>query len=167
MKYIRHNSFIIVLSSPSGGGKTTVANKIIERDDKLTYSISATTRPQRQGETDTIDYFFLSDEEFIEMEKRNEFTETAIVHGFRYGTPKFFLDKKLAENYDVVLDVDVQGARSLRKAYPNGLFIFIAVPSLEELEKRLRKRNTDSDEVIEKRLRVAEEEIYALHETLG
>ena len=98
------------------------------------------------------------------MEKNNAFTETAIVHGFRYGTPKDFLDKKLREGYDVVLDVDVQGARSLRRTYPDGLFIFIAVPSLSELEKRLRKRNTDSDEVIKKRLEVAREEMSYIKE---
>lgn len=132
---------------------------MVEKDPKIIYSVSATTRPKRNGEEDKVDYFFLSGEKFHQMEENDAFAETATVYGYRYGTPKFFLTQKLNEGFDVIMDVDVQGAMSLRKHYPDGVYIFIAPPSLKELGKRLRKRGTDSEEDIQKRLDLASEEL--------
>ncbi|HEY4485100.1 MAG TPA: guanylate kinase [Nitrospiria bacterium] len=150
---------LLVVSAPSGAGKTTLCRRMAEADSGLQYSISYTTRERRPGETDGKDYFFIRESEFMDRARRNEFAEWAKVHGHLYGTHVGFLNRTLGSGVDVLLDVDTQGARSLKKVYPDGIFIFVLPPSMETLMERLRQRGSDSSEEIERRLRVAREEI--------
>jgi len=130
---------LVILSSPSGGGKTSVYKGLLSRHEDFLYSISVTTRPKRADEKDGVDYFFVSDDEFDTMIEKKEFVEWAWVHGYRYGTLKKFVDKALVEGRVMLFDVDVQGAESIRKAYPqHSVRIFIIPPTKEELERRLR-----------------------------
>jgi len=144
---------LCVISSPSGGGKTTVIKEILKRDSSLAYSISATTRPQRGEEREGEDYYFLTEEEFKEKIKRGEFIEWAEVHGYFYGTPKAPIEGFLKQNKVVLLDIDVCGGLAVRREYPEcSLLIFLDPPSLESLTERLKKRGTDSEEEIKRRL---------------
>ncbi|MEO0289247.1 MAG: guanylate kinase [candidate division WOR-3 bacterium] len=151
--------FLLILSSPSGGGKTTLCKMILENVKDTVYSVSATTREKRKGETDGKDYYFLSEEEFLQKEKEGFFAETAIVHGKRYGTPKKFLDDMIEKGKIVVMDIDVVGAMNIMKIYPNSVSIFIMPPSMEELEERLKRRSRDGVEDIRVRLENAKKEI--------
>lgn len=151
--------FLLILSSPSGGGKTTLCKMILENIKDTVYSVSATTREKRKGETDGKDYYFLTEEEFLQKEKEGFFAETAFVHGKRYGTPKKFLDEMIEKGKIVVMDIDVIGAINIMKQYPNSVSIFIMPPSLEELEERLKKRSRDGVEDIRLRLENAKKEI--------
>ena len=150
---------LFVVSAPSGGGKSTLCEALLKSDLNLRYSVSTTTRPRRSGEIEGISYSFVTNDVFDQLVKEDAFAEYAEVHGNRYGTPKSFLDDLMDGGEDVILDVDVQGARSLRKAYPDGIFIFIYPPSVNELERRLRERKTDSSEEIERRIQRAYEEM--------
>ncbi len=151
---------LIVLSSPSGGGKTTIYRAILERHPEYKYSVSATTRPRRGEEQNGIDYFFLSDEEFLEKIDSGEFVEWAFVHGYRYGTLKSTVKKALSEGDVLLFDLDVQGADAMKKTFPDEVVnIFILPPSREELRKRLTARKTDQPDVINLRLRNAEGEV--------
>lgn len=150
---------LVVVSAPSGAGKTTLCRRMADTVSGLQYSISYTTRARRPGETDGKDYFFIRESEFMERVRRHEFAEWAKVHGHLYGTHVGFLDRTLAAGTDVLLDVDTQGASALKKVYPDGIFIFVLPPSMEILMERLRRRRSDSSEEIERRLRVAREEI--------
>lgn len=151
---------LIVISAPSGAGKTTLCKKLLEDFPQLELSISSTTRASRGKEKHGIEYFFLSKEEFEKQIQDSRFAEWAVVHGNYYGTSKDFIEKTFARNKSVLLDIDVQGAESLRKAYPGEAFtVFISPPSLAELEKRLRARKTDSDETIRRRMKNAEQEM--------
>lgn len=162
-------SLLIVVSAPSGGGKTTLCERLLGEFQEIIYSVSCTTRPPREGEVDGIDYYFISEEEFERRLKEGEFLEHAVVHGHRYGTLRRFIDKGFATGRDVLMDIDVQGAAQIRRylaALPphdplrSGLVdIFIAPPSLEVLRKRLHLRGKDAEDVIERRLHQAEEEI--------
>lgn len=144
----------MIMSSPSGGGKTTIIQNILRRfPDKFTYSISATTRKMRPGEIDGTDYFFLSEEEFLKYAKESKFLEWEEVHGYYYGTPLSYIEKLVSTGKHVFLDIDVNGALQVKKKYPGqSVTIFIAPPSIEELVKRLKNRNTDSDQEINRRL---------------
>lgn len=159
----RGNLFIV--SSPSGGGKTTLIRNLIANPpgDPLHFSISHTTRPKRAGERDGREYHFVSDEEFRRMVRRRAFLEHNRVHGRRYGTSRSEVLPYLARGEDVVLDIDVQGARDIRKAYPRAVSIFIVPPDPRELERRLRARGLgggeDEEEEIRRRLRTASTEI--------
>lgn len=150
---------LIVISSPSGGGKSTIAKYLMKLYPKLEFSVSATTRKMREGEIDGKDYFFLTKDEFLEKINNNELVEYEEIFGNLYGTLKSEVSKSVDENKTVLFDVDVKGAVSLRNHFPNDtLLIYIAPPNFEILEDRLRKRRTETEEEIQNRLNRAEEE---------
>jgi guanylate kinase len=152
---------LFIVSSPSGGGKTTLIHRLLERPpgDPLHFSVSHTTRPMRAGEVDGREYHFVRVAEFQAMVQRDEFLEHNEVHDNIYGTSKAEVLPRLAAGQDVVLDIDVQGARDIRRAYPDAVAIFIVPSSPGELERRLRRRGLDGEEAIRKRLINAAKEI--------
>ena len=151
---------LIVLSGPSGVGKGTVRAAIFSKEEqKFVYSISATTRLPRTGETDGVDYFFKTREEFEQMIQNKQLLEYAEYVGNYYGTPLEYVENTLATGKDVFLEIDVQGAIQVRELMPDGVFIFLTPPDLNELESRIVNRGTDSDEVIAKHMKTAREEL--------
>jgi guanylate kinase len=150
---------IFIVSAPSGSGKSTLVWSLMKSVAGLLFSVSYTTRPPRGREIDGRDYHFISPEEFQAMRDRDEFLESAGVFGKCYGTHRQVLDRARADGKDLVLDIDVQGARQLKGKFPEAVTVFILPPSREELEQRLRARGEDSEEVIQRRLRDAAEEI--------
>ena len=151
---------LIVLSGPSGVGKGTVRAAIFAKgEQKFVYSISATTRLPRTGETDGVDYFFKTREEFEQMIQNKQLLEYAEYVGNYYGTPLEYVENTLAKGKDVFLEIDVQGAIQVRELMPDGVFIFLTPPDLNELESRIVNRGTDSDEIIAKRMKTAREEL--------
>ena len=151
---------LIIFAAPSGAGKSSLINKIIERDlNNFELSISATTRAQRDGETHGKDYFFISDNEFNELKNSEAFIECAVVHGHQYGTLKSFINEKLETGTNIVLDIDVQGFKQIKEVIKDTISIFIIPPSIEELSKRLTMRGLDSDETIKERLTNAKTEL--------
>jgi guanylate kinase len=156
----RRRGLLIVLSSPSGAGKSTISRMLLETDGEVTMSISATTRPSRPGEVDDVDYHFVDDAEFDRLVEAGEFVEWAPVFGYRYGTPKAPVKDALREGRDILFDIDWQGTQQLQAAMGEDLVtIFILPPSMGELERRLHTRGTDSDEVIADRMGRAASEI--------
>jgi len=139
---------LFVLSGPSGVGKSTVRKAILGQCHGLRFSISYTTRVQRSGEHDGVDYYFVDDQTFQHMKKENQFIEWAKVHGNYYGTPRKKMEEWLENGLDVILEIDVQGALQVKKNYPQGIFVFIAPPSLKALGERLRDRKTDREDVV-------------------
>jgi len=152
---------LVVFSAPSGAGKSSLIASVMGEIQGLRYSVSATTREPRQGEIDGIHYFFMTREGFQAMIHDGQFAEWNEVHGNLYGTPRPFLDACTDRGEHVVLDLDVFGKRNFDKIYPDNVGILILPPSEEELERRLRGRNTDSEEVIQVRLRNARAELAA------
>ncbi|CAM3470459.1 guanylate kinase [Hydrogenibacillus schlegelii] len=150
---------LIVLSGPSGVGKGTVGQKLRERMPDLVYSVSVTSRPPRAGEVEGVNYFFRSREQFEEMIRQDAFLEWAEYVSNYYGTPKAFVFEKLAQGRDVLLEIEVQGARQVRRRYPDGVFIFLAPPTWEALVDRIQGRGTEDPAVISERLRQAEQEV--------
>ena len=150
---------LVVISGPSGVGKTTIIKAILSRRKDVIFSVSCTTRPKRPGEVHGRDYFFITEEEFKAMIDRGEFLEWAEVHGHLYGTPRKFVDKALKEGKSVLLDIDVKGAMNVMRTFRDGVFVFIAPPSLEALEERIRKRKTEDEESIRRRLEDARWEL--------
>ena len=153
------STFLLVLIAPSGGGKSTILRRLIQRRPDIAYSVSSTTRPPREGERDGHDYVFLSRDEFLRRREQGNFLETAEVHGNWYGTSKLLIKQRLDEGRHVVLDIDVQGADSVIRSGLPVVTVFLAPPSHEVMEERLRHRGTDSDETIALRLRNAREEL--------
>ena len=150
---------IFVISAPSGAGKTTICAKIIRRDPNIRQSVSFTTRLPRKGETDGVDYTFIGKKAFQRMIERNEFIEWAEVHGNFYGTSRKRLEGIMRSGFDVLLDIDTQGARQIRDALEGGVFIFILPPSVKVLRERLQDRKSNTREDMERRLRRAAVEI--------
>jgi guanylate kinase len=146
---------LFVIAAPSGAGKTSLVRALMEREPSLRFSISYTTRPQRPTEQDGRDYFFVSPDEFERMTAGGEFLEHARVFDNRYGTARRQVEDSLAAGQDLILEIDWQGARQVRDALPECISVFILPPSLAELERRLRGRGTDTEEVIRRRLRDA------------
>lgn len=155
---------LIVLSGPSGVGKGTVRKALFAQDDvDFQYSISMTTRKPREGEVDGVDYFFKTREEFEQLIRENKLLEWAEYVGNYYGTPIDYVEKTLNEGKDVFLEIEVQGALQVKKAFPEGLFIFLMPPSLDELKNRIVTRGTESEDLINNRMKVAKEEIEMMH----
>lgn len=154
-----NNGNLIVISAPSGSGKTSLANRALEEIPKLKFSVSHTTRKPRSGERDQVEYFFVSEKEFEEMIGQGNFLEHARVYGNYYGTSRAFVDEQLSVGYDVLLDIDVQGAAQVKKSYPEAILVFVFPPSLEVLKTRLKNRGLDDPTIISKRLRIAKKEI--------
>jgi len=150
---------VFIIFAPSGSGKSTLTSELIRRVPNLRFSVSYTTRPPRGQEKDGEDYFFISREEFARRIVRDEFLEHAEVFGNYYGTHKSELDRAARDGFDLVLDIDVQGARQLKEKIPAAVSTFILAPSRQILEARLRARSQDSEPVIQRRLREAAEEI--------
>jgi guanylate kinase len=155
----QRRGLLYVLSSPSGAGKSTIARMLMESDDGVAMSVSATTRPIRPGEVDGRDYHFVDDSTFDAMVGNGEFLEWAHVFGYRYGTLKSEVMKVIEGGRDVLLDIDWQGTQQLKQVDPDIVRVFILPPSMSELERRLRRRGTDSDEVIARRMERAAAEI--------
>lgn len=153
--------YLFIVSSPSGGGKTTLIRRLLANPpgQPLRFSVSHTTRPRREGETDGKEYHFISAAEFETMARHGDFLEHNEVHGNFYGTAKAEVLPRLLAGEDVVLDIDVQGARDIRTAYPEAISIFIVPSSAAELEQRLRRRGLDGEDAIRKRLINAAKEI--------
>jgi len=156
--------FPLVLSAPSGAGKSTLASMLRQRNHDVAFSVSATTRAPRPGETDGVHYHFVSRDEFLRMRDEGELLEWAPVHGNFYGTPRGELRRAQAAGQHLLLDIDVQGARQVRGALPEAVLVFVLPPSGRALVERLTGRGTEQPEVLERRLRNAEDEIRAAPE---
>ncbi len=154
---------LVVISGPSGVGKGTLVKELSKRMPELRQSISVTTREPRPGEEDGVHYFFRTDEQFEQMVANDELIEwSQFVNGLFYGTPRSFVEEQLRAGNDVVLEIDVKGAIQVKERMPNGVYVFILPPTMEELEARLRKRQTEAAEAIRQRLSVAVDELNFL-----
>jgi len=156
--------FPVILSAPSGGGKTTIARALLARRSDLGYSVSCTTRSPRAGEENGRDYQFLTRREFIQRQGRGEFAESAEVHGNLYGTLRSEVDRVLSSGRHVIMDIDVQGAMQFRRAFPESVAVFVLPPSGEVLLQRLRGRDTESGAQLVARLHSALQELQAVDE---
>ena len=143
---------LFIVSAPSGAGKTTLVGRLMAADKRVVHSVSYTTRTPRPGEQDGREYHFIDVRVFLEMREKGEFLEWAEVHGNFYGTSRVWLENRMQEGTDVLLEIDWQGAQQVRRLFPEVVSIFILPPSITELERRLRGRGSDSDEVIERRV---------------
>ena len=150
---------LIILSGPSGVGKSTVVAKTMELRDDLCFSVSVTTRPPRPGEVDGKDYFFISSEQFDRMVENNELLEHASYVQNSYGTPRSFVEDRLEEGFNVILDIEVQGARQVSEKVPDAVSVFVLPPSMQVLEQRLYARGTETEQTIAARLTRARQEI--------
>ncbi|MCS6803872.1 MAG: guanylate kinase [Acidobacteriota bacterium] len=154
-----NRNFLVVISSPSGGGKTTIVKALLERVPQTRLSVSHTTRKPRSNEVHGQDYFFVSRDDFLKMRAQGEFLESAEVFGNLYGTSKRMVDEILAAHCDVILDIDVQGAAQIRAHSPDALTIFLMPPSFDELKRRLNLRGTETPASMSRRLEVARQEV--------
>jgi guanylate kinase len=152
---------LFVISGPSGCGKSTLVKHVMSTLPKVAFSVSHTTRPRREGEEEGTDYYFLEKDKFDTMIAEGRLAEWAVVHGNYYGTSKRELEQRASGDTDVILDIDVQGARQIRQKYRKGLFIFVLPPSFAQLKERLVKRGKDAPDVISRRLAMARKEIRA------
>lgn len=158
----RASGIPIVISAPSGAGKSTIALRIAKENPQAVLSISCTTRQPRAGEKHGKDYFFATEDDFKKKIEKGDFLEWAVVHGHYYGTPLSYLESQLKERKDVILTIDPQGALSVKRIYPNGVFIFVIPPSWDALVNRLTKRATDDRSTVEMRLNNARKELSYL-----
>lgn len=161
---LRRPAFPVVLAAPSGAGKTTLAHMLVERHPDMVFSISATTRAPRPGEKDGRDYHFVDDDTFGRMIERHELAEWAVVHGRRYGTPRREITSAIEQGKTVLLDIDVQGARQVRRMFAEALMIFVLPPSAEELARRLSGRASEDPLERRRRLTNARKELEAVTE---
>lgn len=150
---------LFIVAAPSGAGKSTLIDALLRQDPTLKLSVSYTTRPPRPGERSGREYHFVDEKTFAEMQARGEFLESAEVHGYRYGTSRSVIRDILDRGEDLLLEIDWQGAQQVRRLIPQAVGIFILPPSIEELERRMRARGQDSEEVIRRRLANAREEL--------
>ncbi len=157
------SGILFILSGPSGVGKGTVRKKLFEEKTDLQYSISMTTREMRPGETDGVDYFYRSRERFENMIAENQLLEHAKYVNNYYGTPRAYVEETLAKGKDVFLEIEVQGALQVKNNFPQGVFIFLFPPSLDELKNRIEGRGTESEELVINRLKEARNEIEMMH----
>jgi guanylate kinase len=164
MEVVKRRGALVVVSAPSGAGKTTLCHEVRSIVPELYYSVSYTTRPPRSGERNGRDFHFVTEAQFTAMRERDEFVEWAQVHGQLYGTPARALEGALSRGLDVLLDIDTHGARQLRLRYPEAVSVFIMAPSLAELDARLRERKSDAPGEIARRLARARDEIAAWRE---
>jgi guanylate kinase len=155
---------LFIVTAPSGAGKTSLVRALLAADPHVKLSISYTTRPPRPGEADGVDYHFVDEPGFLRMLEAGDFLESALVHGFRYGTSQQWINSVLSGGEDILLEIDWQGAAQVRALFPDAISVFILPPSEEELCQRLHKRGQDSDEVIARRLANAHEEIAHVSE---
>lgn len=163
-RFMQEKGLLIVLSGPSGVGKGTVRKEVFSQPDTaFEYSISMTTRAPREGEVDGVDYFFKSREEFEQLIKEEKLLEYAEFVGNYYGTPVDYVRQTLDSGKDVFLEIEVQGARQVRKKFPDGLFIFLVPPSLSELKNRIVTRGTETEDVINNRMNAAREELEMMN----
>jgi len=158
------DGILFVISGPSGVGKTSIIRSVLERVERVVFSVSCTTRKQRPGEIHGVDYYFVSHEEFEKMIKENKFIEWAKVHDNYYGTPAEMVYDNIKKGFDVILDIDVQGALTVKSNFSGAKFIFIAPPSYEVLRERLKKRGTESEDKIQRRLETAKKELTFIPE---
>ena len=156
---LNRKGLLLVVSGPSGAGKGTICKALVNKNDKIKLSVSATTRKPRNGEVHGVNYFFIEKEEFTKMVENGEFLEHAQIYDNFYGTPKAAIIECLEKGQDVILEIEMQGARQIKEVYPEGVFIFVLPPSLEELKSRIVGRGTETQEEIEKRFSCAFEEI--------
>ncbi len=156
---IKRKGIMFIISAPSGAGKTTLCHELLNTCSGLNISVSYTTRNPREGEIDGIHYFFVSEKEFNDMIKAGEFLEWAKVHGNLYGTSKIKIKEILAQGFDVLLDIDVQGGRLIKEKIKDSVMVFILPPSMKLLEERLRGRMSDSEETILQRIKKSKDEI--------
>lgn len=161
-EYLARSPLLIVLSGPSGAGKDAVLSRLRERGSPYHFTVTATTRPRRPAERNGVDYYFHTPEEFQAMKEQGEFLESACVYGHWYGVPRSPVRAALLEGRDVFTKIDVQGAATIKSLAPQAVFIFLAPPSLEELERRLRQRKTESAGDMERRIKTAQEEMKRL-----
>lgn len=157
--HLKRSGMLVVLSAPSGGGKSTILRTLLKEDPSLSYSISATTRKPRENEINGKDYYFFTHDEFKKLIEEDAFYEWAIVHGNYYGTLRREVDAKLGEGRDVILDIDVQGSLALKADRPDAILIFVLPPSIATLERRLRSRGLDNEEAMQIRLANARTEL--------
>jgi guanylate kinase len=156
--------FLLVLSAPSGGGKSSIARNLLQGRDDLGYSVSATTRPIREGEREGVDYYFLTGDEFLRRRESGEFLESATYGGHLYGTLRSEIDRIFAAGRHAVLDIEIDGARQIRASFPNSLHLFVLPPSAGVLIGRLKGRNTEPAEAVRQRIARAVEELDAVAE---
>jgi guanylate kinase len=156
--------FLLVLSAPSGGGKSSIARNLLQGRDDLGYSVSATTRPMRERERDGVDYHFISREEFLRRRDAGEFLETATYGGHLYGTLRSEIERLFAAGRHAVLDIEIEGARQIRASFANSLLVFVLPPSADVLIGRLKGRNTEPPEVVRQRITRAADELAAVAE---
>lgn len=157
--YMPERGTLIVVSAPSGAGKSSLVERAMQRLGRLRYSISYTTRQPRGEERDGVNYIFIDEAAFLEMRERGEFIESACVHGYYYGTHRATIEKMLAEGNDVIMDIDVQGAAQMRERMPEAVTVFILPPSKKVLEARLRRRNLNAPDDLARRLGNATAEV--------
>jgi len=161
---VKPRGFALVISAPSGTGKSSITKGVLERDERCVVSVSATTRTPRAGEVTGKDYFFVTREEFERKQRDGELIEWAEFAGNYYGTPRAFVEKVKAHGGVVILDIDIQGAAQIRRTMPDAVMVFVAPPSKHALEQRLRSRGTESEEAIQKRLARVPTELAAARE---
>jgi guanylate kinase len=159
-----HSPFLVVFSSPSGAGKTSICREVVRRDRNVAYSVSATTRPRRKGETHGRSYWFHTEKRFKDLVRRNGLLEHAVVYDHYYGTPRARVMEQFRQGRDVIADLDIQGMRLCKQTLPGTVAIFINAPSRTTLARRLRRRGTDSDKVIARREAELKAELAAIPE---
>lgn len=156
---VSHKGILVVVCGPSGVGKGTVLNLVEERNEKLKFSVSATTRNPREGEIEGRNYFFVTTDKFKEMISRDELVEWVEYCGNYYGTPQKSIEESLKNGYDVILEIEVEGATNIKRKFPDSILIFLLPPSFDELKKRLEGRGTENSEIITKRIERAKVEM--------